>query len=88
MRTQEPMFAFVLLAGRAVIGMAGSSALIGYGRLERGCSVRGRGNGRLGGGSGWHGKAWWEEDSQLMRIAGRIIDADMRATKFYNLDTQ
>ena len=58
-RTQEPMFTFFLLAGGAVIGMTGLGALIGYGRLERRCSVRGRREGRLGGGSGRHGEAWW-----------------------------
>ena len=58
-RTQEPMFTFFLLAGGAVVGMTGSRALIGYGRLERGCSVRERREGRLGGGSGRHGEAWW-----------------------------
>ena len=47
-RTQEPVFTFFLLAGGAVVGMTGPGALIGYGRLERCCSVHERRDGRLG----------------------------------------
>ena len=42
MRTEQPMFAFFLLAGGTVVGMTAPGTLIGYGMLEERCVLGGQ----------------------------------------------
>ena len=43
MWTQQSMFAFILLARGAVVGVTAPGALVGYGVLEERCPSRGWG---------------------------------------------
>ena len=50
-----------------MVRMAGSSALIGHGMLERRRSVCERREGRLGGGSRRHSGAWWRAGGERVK---------------------